>query len=410
MTTYLGEFKVNWRPLVSASVGLAGGALLNTYLLGLFAPQLIEELGWTRSQFALVAANVVVMIFAYPFVGRLVDTLGVRRVAALGVIFYPMSFVALALQNGSFYVYYAITTAQVVLGAFTTAFVYSRMVATVFSRARGMALAIVNGAPAIVGAITAPLMAAFIEEHGFRAGYFAIAAMTASISAIAFILMPRSGPSVENVHAKRKGAARGDYGAVFRSPVFWLVIVGMILCNLPTPLQSTQLQLVLQDNGAVLETAAYITSIFAVGVMAGRFLCGAALDRFSTPIVATVCMGMPGIGFALLASHYDDPRVLGVSLLLVGLSQGAEGDIIAYIVAKYFRPELYGTVMGLVGGGMGISIASGAIMLSLTLRATDTYAPFVTLGAVATFIGAALFLFLGRAHVAQVAAASPQEA
>lgn len=408
MTSYFGEFRLHWRPLVSASVGLAGGALLNTYLLGLFAPHLIEEFGWTRSQFALVAANVLVMIVTYPFVGRLVDTLGVRRVAILGVVLYPLSFVALALQNGDFYVYYAITTVQVVLGAFTTAFVYSRMVATVFSRARGLALAIVNGAPAIVGAVLAPVMAGFIEEHGFRSGYYAIAILTGSVSALAFLLMPRRGPSVENVHLAQAGTRR-DYAAVFRNRVFWLVTIGMILCGLPTPLQSTQLQLMLQDNGAGLETAAFITSVFAIGVMAGRFLCGVALDRFSTPVVAAIGMGLPGIGLTLLASHFDHPAVLGAAMLLVGLSQGAEGDIIAYIIAKYFPAELYGTIMGLVGGGMGIAIASGAIMLSVTLRITNGYAPFVAFAAATTFIGAALFVFLGSSPKSNPSP-QPQEA
>jgi MFS family permease len=410
VTTYFGEFKLNWRPLLSASVGLSGGALLNTYLLGLFAPHLIEEFGWTRSQFALVAANVVVMIVTYPFVGRLVDTLGVRRVAALGVLFYPLSFVALALQNGNFYVYYAITTAQVVLGAFTTAFVYSRMVATVFSRARGFALAIVNGAPAIMGAVTAPIMANFIEDHGFRAGYYAIAILTASVSALGFLFMPRRGPSVENVHLTKRQSTGRDYATVARNRVFWLVMIGAILCGLATPLQSTQLQLVLQDNGAVLETAAFVTSVFAIGVMVGRFACGVLLDRFSTPIVSTLAMGLPGVGLAMLASNFDQPVVLGAAMLLVGLSQGAEGDIMAYIVAKYFPPELYGTVMGLIGAGLGFSIASGAIMLSITLGMVEHYAPFVAFGAAMTFVGAALFLFLGRAHVAQTAAGQPQQA
>lgn len=407
MTSYLGEFKFNWRPLISASVGMAAGALLNTYLLGLFAPHLIEAFGWTRAQFALVATNVLVMIVTYPLVGRLVDVLGVRRVAVLGVVTFPLTFVALSLQNGNFLVYYAITTVQVVVGAFTTAFVYSRMVATVFARARGLALAMVNGAPAIVGAVTAPLLAGYIEDHGFRAGYLVVAALTGLLGAAGFLLMPRRGASVDNAHVVRARAARSDYAAVFRNGVFWLILSGMILCGLPTAVQSTQLQLVLQDNGAVLETAALITSTFAIGVMAGRFLCGLALDRFATPLVAALGMGLPGVGLAMLASSYDAPVVLGAAMLLLGLSQGAEGDIMAYLVAKYFPAELYGTTMGLLGGGAGMSIAGGAILLSISLRFAETYAPFIAFGAVVTFIGAGLFLLLSRRPALE---AAPQQA
>ena len=50
------EFRLNWQPLLAASIGLAMGSALGHYTLSLFGPALIAEFGWTKAQFALVGA------------------------------------------------------------------------------------------------------------------------------------------------------------------------------------------------------------------------------------------------------------------------------------------------------------------------------------------------------------------
>ena len=45
----LGEFRHHWRPLLAAFLGVGSALSLNSYILSIFAPYLIEEFGWSRS-------------------------------------------------------------------------------------------------------------------------------------------------------------------------------------------------------------------------------------------------------------------------------------------------------------------------------------------------------------------------
>jgi hypothetical protein len=45
-------------------------------------------------------------------------------------------------------------------------------------------------------------------------------------------------------------------------------------------------------------------------------------------------MGLPSIGLFLFACNLDAPAVLTFSVLLLGLSYGAEGDLVCYLVVR----------------------------------------------------------------------------
>jgi hypothetical protein len=54
--TYLAEFRLHWKSLLGASIGLAAGAALNYFTLSTFGPPLIAALGWSKADFALVGS------------------------------------------------------------------------------------------------------------------------------------------------------------------------------------------------------------------------------------------------------------------------------------------------------------------------------------------------------------------
>ena len=190
--------------------------------------------------------------------------------------------------------------------------------------------------------------------------------------------------------------ARADYAFLARNVTFWLIVAGVFLCNLPQTLNSMQLKLMLLDNGASSADASVMISVFAVGVIIGRFTCGLALDRFPPHIVATVGMGLPSIGMFIIASSIDTSFALSTAALLLGASLDAEGDITAYLVARYFGVQIYSSVLGLMTAVLGIATSIGSVILSITLDWTNHFALFVLFGAVVTVIGSALFMLLGR--------------
>ena len=150
------------------------------------------------------------------------------------------------------------------------------------------------------------------------------------------------------------------------------------------------------DQQITMQTAANIVTIYAFGTVVGRIACGLALDRYSTPIVTTVSMILPSLGFMMLASDMNTVPMIGAAMFLVGLSIGAESDLISYLVARYFKLRIYNTTLGLVFCVSFLASSSGAVLISLTLARWNSFSPFLFAMSVAVALGSMLFLLLPK--------------
>lgn len=394
---YLSELRINGRALTAACIGMGAGFLLNHYIANIFTPHLLDEFGWSKADFALIGTLGLLSLFIVPVVGRMTDMFGVRRVAMVGVLAFPLTFVAYSMMPGNLEVFAAITVAQNLLaGATTSSSVYSRLIAERFISARGLALAIAATIPALVGVVASPLLQGIIDTHGWRNGYLVVAAYTAIMGAFALAIVPSVQPGRRIAKKQPRRRAAEDYPEILRTQAFWVITCGMLLCNLIYPLQSSQMKLMLMESGASSSLAAFMISLLAGGVVLGRFICGLALDRFPTHLVAAIAMSLPTVGLFALAAGLNGPVVLAGSVMLIGLSLGAESDLAAYMVIRYFRIEVYGTVLGLVVTSMAVSAALGAIVLSITLSLVDNFRLYMLLVGIASAIGGVQFLLLGR--------------
>lgn len=394
--TYFGEFRTNWQPLAAATAGLSAGLSLSAYTNAVMGPQFLAAFGWSRSDFALTGAITLLTFVFLPFYGRLADLFGVRRIAAIGVVGLPACWIAYAMMSGPIWQYFAINIVLIALGVTTTPAIYSRLVATRFRAARGLALAIAISGPPLLGAIGAPVVDAVNRAYGWRSGCVAIAVTIAVVGLIALMLVPRRNGDAVSVVGERK--AGRDYRAIGGSRVFWILLAGVLLCNLYHSVTTTQLGIMLGDAGAGDDVAVLIT-VFATAVIIGRFVCGVALDRLPAQAVAAVAMALPGLGCLLIASPWDGLGVLAVAVCCLGAAWGAEGDVIAYLVARHFDLGVYSTVLSILSAAIGVSSALGAVVLSRMLSATNSFDGFLVLAGIAAFIGGAALLLLRRREI-----------
>lgn len=394
--TYFGELRTHWQPLAAATAGLSAGLSLSAYTNAVMGPQLLAAFGWSRSDFALTGAITLLTFVFLPFYGRLADLFGVRRVALIGVVGLPACWIAYAMMSGPIWQYFAINLVLIALGVTTTPAIYSRLVATRFRAARGLALAIAISGPPLLGAVGAPALDVINRSYGWRAGCLAIAATIAVIGVVALVLVPgRSGDDASPAGERKAGR---DYRAIARSRVFWILLAGVLLCNLYHSVTTTQLGIMLGDAGAGADVAVLIT-VFATAVIVGRFVCGVALDRLPAQVVAAVAMALPGLGCLLIASPWDGVGVLAVAVCCLGAAWGAEGDVIAYLVARHFDLGVYSTVLSILSAAIGVSSALGAVVLSRMLSATNSFDGFLLLAGIAAFIGGAALLLLRRREI-----------
>jgi MFS family permease len=140
------------------------------------------------------------------------------------------------------------------------------------------------------------------------------------------------------------------------------------------------------------DEASWMLSVFALSVVGGRLSVGVALDRLPVNLTMTAAMALPAIGLFILASGAQEPLLLAFAVSILGLSTGADGDVMSYAVMSFFCVEIYGSTLGLVGASVALSGAVGAALLSWTLEVTEAFDTFLFVTGVAAIIGGLLFL------------------
>jgi predicted MFS family arabinose efflux permease len=393
--SYKQEFVSGGRYLFAATLGMAVGIPLNHYTMSLFAPEMIAEFGWSRSQFALIGATTFVSMLFVPFLGRFTDHVGPRVAAAVGFVSLPVSYMAISMMTGDFRVFFALTIFKTIFGVLTATMVFARVVVERFDHARGLALSIVmTGAP-LSGALAVPLVAEVVEVFGWRGGFRALA-LISGIGGLIVVMMLGRARGTAPAPRERPQFGRAEILELARSPVFLLAMGGMFLVNIPQSIAASQLKLLLSDNGAPVLLATWIISLYAAGVAVGRILSGLALDRIAAHKVAIAVLGLPAVGLVILASPLDASWALAGAVLIIGLAQGAEGDIGAYLVSRKFSLRHYSLLMSLMMLAMTIGGATGSLILSFSLRQGGGYEPFLLISAATTIVGAVLFFATGR--------------
>lgn len=175
----------------------------------------------------------------------------------------------------------------------------------------------------------------------------------------------------------RKRPAGEDFAVILWHRVFWILAVSMLLCNLPQTIILSQLNLILAEIGVTGRTASIMVSSYAIGMMVGRFISGYALDRFPPRIVAAFGLSLSAFGILGLGLTGGSIVWLSVAVLTIGLSFGAESDILAYLIYRHFGGRIYSTVHGLTSFMVAVSATIGAVLLAAILHVTDTYWPFL---------------------------------
>ena len=391
------EFRTHWRPLLGAFIGMGSALSLNSYILSIFAPYLIDDFGWSHKQWTLLGTVQMLVMICLPIAGRLTDLFGVRRVAAVGALSFPVFLLAIVSMDGSIGTYAAIYIAQTIICSTTTATVYSRVVAAAFKIRRGLALGIAGSSPPLIAAVFSSPISSFVSQNGWRAGYLVIAAFCAICAVLTMLLLPKHEPGDAPAKAARPV---GAYRAIFAMPAFWIMLAAFFLVNLPFTLATSQIKLVVLAQGLTDGSAAIMVSVFAVSSIIGRIISGGALDYAPAHRIAALNFVLPFAGLLLLASPLDTMPTVALAIGLIGFAFGGEGDILPYLVMRHFGIGVFSTVLGMLSAAVGLAMGMGNVLLAYTLGATNSFEVYLFTAAATAFIGSAMFLTLGLPKVA----------
>ncbi len=389
---FVREARTGWRNLLGATVGLGSGIGIYTPVSSLFFHALESRFGWSRSAAAASLVALPVTGFVLPLVGIFVDRLGVRFVGALSGVLLSVCFIGLSLMRGGLATFYLLVIALNVLGSGTGPISYTRVIVASFRSSRGVALSVALLGIGVTSMFLPPVLGPLLAGGNWRGGYRMMAAVALLGAVLAFGLIRRT-EDHSTAESQRMGV---DLKVALKSRTFWILASAVLFVSIATFGLVSQLQSVMVERGLSLIVAARMISLLALSVSLSRLAVGRALDVASPHKVAATIMLMAGTGAMLLLFHSQHRLFLSaVALLLIGMSVGAELDILSFFAARQFGLRRYGSIYGAIALFFYVGIACGGVTYGRAYDVYGSYRAAIVLSCVLSFAAAALLFSLG---------------
>lgn len=405
-----GSQPPRWPIALAAFSGLiASSAAINTFGFSVLLKPLAARLAMSRGDLSTgIAIAAVITGVASLCAGYLMDRFGVRRVMVPGILLFALATASFGLvgreQASLVFVVFALgglaTTAQQPIG-------YVKIVSLWFGDRRGIALGVALAGVG-VGTIVMPQLASLVNAaYGLSAAFvaLAIAIVMLALIPVALTFQEPATPPMPRADPESPGAP-ADYGlrAALRDPIFWRINLALLLAVCAINGTLTHMVAMLTDRGMTPRGAVNVLSGAGLFIAIGRIAAGWALDRFRGQIVAGIFIAAPIAGLALLLSGAAAPApVLGA--VLCGLGVGAEVDLTAYFLGRYFGVGAIASLFGVSAAVLALATAIGPFVMGQVFDAVGSYTPALTLFEVLLLISLLLFTTLGpyrfpaRSHV-----------
>ena len=384
---------------LGATVGLALGpsVIANLTVTG-YIPAIEREFGWLRSDVSFAFSIVAYMIVAMsPLQGFLVDRFGSRRVVLTSIPLFALSLAAIYFTPANIYVYYLLWAIVPVAGLGLWPLGYLQAVTPWFDRKLGLALGCANagigvGSLALPYLVITPMIAAYSWRHAVLV--IAMLVLFVSWPVVAYCLRE---PSAADIAARKQSVAAKSFGLPLRQaarePTFWMLNLGFFLLGVTATSLVTQQVPLLRDAGWTAEETTQLQITFAFGLLFARVAVGFIIDHIFAPrVMTTVSIG--GAVACVLYALYPD---LGyVSALLIGFLLGAEFDVLAFLIKRYYGNVAYGRIYGVIFGVFYLGSAVGIYGLPKLreLSVEQSYDNGLYAAAVILFISAILMAFM----------------
>ncbi len=353
--------------IVAGAASLTFGFIRGLHTsFGVFFVALLDTFHWSRAVTAgLQTANLVTDAVVSPFIGRLTDRLGPRRVVIAGGVVLATGLLLCSRVSTAWELYFYFGVVVSLGFAAGGVIPHVVVVSEWFPSRRGLVLGIVYGAVGVGTLILSPLSQWLISLWGWPRVFQALAAT------ILIVIIPlvwstyRPSPQSAREPARAKGAAAGtgEWSAslALRSIQFWSLFISRMLGSVGTMLIITHQVAHVVDIGYSHIWAAGVFGVMAFVSAVGRVAFGYLADAY-TKIVAyslNIACAAVGVLALTLATDTSQPWLLYVYVGGFGIAFGSRAVILSAITADIFAGKGFGTIFGFsvmsvgVGGGLG---------------------------------------------------------
>jgi MFS family permease len=373
-----------WVMVAVAALGFFASGPGQSHMFSVFIGPISQDLGLARTEIASAyALATLVAAFGLPYVGRLIDRHGVRK-----VVLVVASLLGLAAIGFGQVTSLALLTlgfgALRFLGQGSMMLSSANLVAQWFSRRRGFALSLMALGFSASIALHPPAAQWLIDQVGWREAWFWLGLSTWLLVLPAVALLVHDKP--EDVGLRPDGASVQDRQLAdseaevgltsreaLRAPAFWVVAASLATFSaLVTALFFYQVS-IFAGQGLPVQTAASIFPVSAICMVLAVPVFGRLVDRLPTqPMFAaamlTMCAPM------LFAQFVHDLSTAVIYAVLFGINNAAIHAHISYVWPRFFGRRHLGSIQGTAQtiGVLGASV--GPLPFGVVYDLTGSFA------------------------------------
>lgn len=367
-----------------------------------------NEFQWSRATVSLIVS---INIFLYgligPFAAALYQSVGLRRsmTLALGLIATGYGLSTLATHFWQFVLLWGVVVG---VGSGTAATVLGAAVANRwFTERRGLVMGILTASTATGQLVFLPWLAAVVTRHGWRGAPLIVAAASAAVLPVVWLLMrdrpeevgeraygetaPAAGARSDAVPAPGAGVsgnparrALGVLGSALGVRDFWLLAGSFFVCGASTNgLIGTHLVSAAFDCGIPEVQSASLLAMMGLFDLVGTTASGWLSDRFNCRYLLFGYYGLRGLSLLFLPHALVGPSAgLMIFAVFYGLDWIATVPPTVRLCAEVFGRERASIVFGWVVAAHQVGAAFAAFMAGWLRTTTGAYTlAFMSAGA-----------------------------
>ena len=392
-----------WWIVAGSTVALTVSLGTVNAALGLFVRPLQAEFGWDRATISgAKGISSVLAAFALVAVGGMVDRWGVRRVAIPAIMAFGLTVVLMSMTQSLAY-FVGLLLLLGVTGAGHSPLGYVKSVSAFFDDRRGLAIGVALAGTGIGNTIVSQYASWTIAQFGWRGGFVGLGGLIWLVAAPAVFFFVRDPSAALAGRAQTTGDTRADgelpghsLGEAMRSRPFWTITVLIVVMAASVNGILFHLVPMLVDRGVAPAAAARIFIAFGLATICGRFVIGWSFDKWFAPHVIAPALLLAATGLMMMRA--DGLVLLGAACL--GITVGAELDMIGYLSSRYFGLRRQGQISGIFYALVALGLATGEYGYGLIQSRSGSYDAAILSAIVLLVSGAALVLTLGRYNYA----------
>lgn len=349
------------------------------YSFGVFMKPMSEALGWTRTEMSLGATiNLITYAVASPFIGRMMDTLGIKVAMLAGTAIAGLGLCAMYFVN-SLWMFYLLYGVAAALGVnMVGRIAQATIVANWFVARRGLMLGITALSIGLGTAVMAPAANAVLHGVGWQMAFLFLGGTFFVFVFLPVALLIKGKGRPEDRGFGPDGLpldVAGVYGALgrqridslddwsvaeaLRTVALWGIFLAMGLSYMADYVVLFHGVASFEDRGVSPATAASILSVATLVSCVGRLGFGWLADRLDVRMCMALMFGIQIVSAPLIIWGGTSVLMLYSFGAVWGIGYGALATLMPAISSQYFGRRNFGAIYGwitmatVLGGAVG---------------------------------------------------------